>query len=152
MQTYQLQPPSLDSHLDSQSKIMLRRITEGWINRAKVRREPVDLEFDPKRSDFLEALLPFHHHPAFQALPREDHQRILSCGWLIYNEKTVAIETAIVTPSCNDALEGKIPGVGGDMFRHVICETLVDEAYHLDRKSTRLNSSNSCEYRMPSPA
>src|SRR3546814_19357868 len=29
------------------------------------------------------------------------------------------------------ALEGKIPGVGGDMFRHVICETLVDEAYHL---------------------
>src|SRR3546814_9985503 len=73
MQTYQLQPPSLDSHLDSQSKIMLRRITEGWINRAKVRREPVDLEFDPKRSDFLEALLPFHHHPAFQALRSEEH-------------------------------------------------------------------------------
>src|SRR3546814_16099024 len=99
MQTYQLQPPSLDSHLDSQSKIMLRRITEGWINRAKVRREPVALEFDPKRSDFLEALLPFHHHPAFQALPREDHQRILSSGWLLDNEKPGAIATATDTTS-----------------------------------------------------
>src|SRR3546814_15182769 len=99
MQTYQLQPPSLDSHLDSQSKIMLRRITEGWINRAKVRREPVDLEFDPMRSDFLEALLPFHHHPAFQALPREDHQKIISYGSLIYNEQTEETEKEISHPT-----------------------------------------------------
>jgi hypothetical protein len=110
---------------------MLRRITEGWINRAKVRREPVELEFEPELPDFLETLLPFHQHPTFQSLSSEDRQKILSSGWLIYNEKTVAIETAIVSPSCQDALEGRIPGLGDGMLRQVICETLVDEAYHL---------------------
>ncbi|WP_257542031.1 diiron oxygenase [Sphingobium sp. CFD-1] len=110
---------------------MLHRIAEGWMKRAKVRREPVELDFDPTQADFLEKLLPFCEHPRFQSLSPNDRQKILSCGWLIYNEKTVAIETAIVTPSCNDALAGQIPGLGGDTFRHIICETLVDEAYHL---------------------
>lgn len=131
MHTSQIETFGQHSHLEHQSKIMLRRITEGWINRAKVRREPVDLEFDPDRPDFLDALLPFHRHPDYLGLPEADRQQVLSCGWLIYNEKTVAIETAIVSPSCNDALEGRIPGLGDAALRHVICETLVDEAYHL---------------------
>ena len=119
-----------DDHVPETLKL-LQRIGDGWIKRAKVRREAVDLEFDPDRDDFLETLLPFYQHPSYQALDEAQKQKILSCGWLIYNEKTVAIETAIVTPSCNDALEGRIPGLEGETTRHVVCETLVDEAYHL---------------------
>lgn len=127
--------PSLidcDNHTQvPQSRVLLQRISESWNTRAKVRREPVDLEFDPERDDFLEELLPFHRHPLYQALNEQDRQRILSCGWLVYNEKTVAIETAIVTPSCNDALERRIPGLHSELTRKLVCETLVDEAYHL---------------------
>ncbi|KQT62092.1 MULTISPECIES: diiron oxygenase [unclassified Aureimonas] len=115
----------------SQSRKLLLRISESWNTRAKVRREALDLTFEPARDDFLETLLPFHQHPLYQALSECDRQRILSCGWLIYNDKTVAIETAIVTPSCNDALEGRIPGLEGGLMRKLVCETLVDEAYHL---------------------
>lgn len=122
--------PVAEDHL-SQSRIMLDRITAGWNERAKVRREPVDLDFEPSKPDFLTHLLPFHAHPDFLKLPYEEKDRILSCGWLIYNEKTVAIETSIVSPSCLDALEGRIPALGDDAMRHVLCETLVDEAYHL---------------------
>lgn len=126
---------SLNGHIEhdepSQSQQLLLRISESWNTRAKVRREPVDLDFNPERDDFLETLLPFHQHPLYRALSENDRRRIMSCGWLIYNDKTVAIETAIVTPSCNDALEGRIPGLEGGLVRKLVCETLVDEAYHL---------------------
>jgi len=115
----------------SESWRLLQRISESWNTRAKVRRDPVDLTFDPEQDDFLETLLPFHEHPLYRSLSERDRRRILSCGWLIYNQKTVAIETDIVTPSCNDALAGRIPGLRSGLARKLICETLVDEAYHI---------------------
>ena len=51
-----------DDHVPETLKL-LQRIGDGWIKRAKVRREAVDLEFDPDRDDFLETLLPFYHKP-----------------------------------------------------------------------------------------
>jgi hypothetical protein len=113
------------------SQRLLSRIGDGWARRAGVRKEPIGLDFDPARDDFLETLLPFHDHPAYRKLDQRHRQQILSCGWIIYNEKTVVIETAVVGPCCIDILEGRIPGLRADATRLVVCETLVDEAYHL---------------------
>ncbi|WP_372005218.1 diiron oxygenase [Tistrella mobilis] len=118
-------------HEQSEVKALLQRIGDGWIKRAKVRRDAIDLTFDPARPDFLEELLPFHAHPLYQRLAPELKSKILSAGWIIYNEKTVAIESAIVSPSCYDALDGRIPGLTDETSRQIVCETLVDEAYHL---------------------
>ncbi|MEN2991202.1 diiron oxygenase [Tistrella sp. BH-R2-4] len=115
----------------SETRRLLQRIGDGWIRRAKVRREPIELCFDAARDDFLEELLPFHTHPGYRALDAATRTRILSAGWIIYNEKTVAIESAIVSPSCYDALDGRIPGLQSETIRQIVCETLVDEAYHL---------------------
>lgn len=118
-------------HEDSKSRELLGRIANGWGARAQVKRSELPLDYDPSRPDFIERLLPFVDHPSYQRLDQEQKSKILSCGWLAYNEKTVAIETAIVTPACMDILEERIPGLRDETTKQVICETLVDEAYHL---------------------
>ncbi len=116
---------------DSKCRTLLGRIADTWGTRAQVRRPELIMDFNPSIPDFLENLLPFHKHPNYTRLDDRQKSKILSCGWLAYNEKTVAIETAIVTPSCLDILEGRIPGLKDEVTTKIVCETLVDEAYHL---------------------
>src|SRR3712207_7065057 len=58
-------------------------------------------------------------------------------GWLMYNAKTVQIETEIVNPACLDIIQRKMPGLHAATSQHAVCEAMVE-----DRKSTRLNSSH----------
>jgi len=110
---------------------LLGRIAKGWGQRAQVKQRELNIDFDGSRPDFLERLLPFHLHPLYQALDERLKSRILSCGWLIYNEKTVSIELDIVSPSCQDILYENVPGLDTEWAKEIVCETLVDEAYHL---------------------
>jgi len=110
---------------------LLDRIARGWHSRAQVKQDELQLHFDITRADFREDLLPFKDHPTYLELPDETKGKILSCGWLAYNEKTVAIETAIVSPACIDILDEKFPGLKDETTKRIICETLVDESYHL---------------------
>jgi hypothetical protein len=119
------------AHDASRSMALLGRIAKGWGQRAQVKQQELDLAYDPTRPDFLESLLPFHHHPAYEALSPETRLNILSCGWIIYNEKTVAIELDIVSPACHDILYENVPGLDNEWAKEIVCETLVDEAYHL---------------------
>jgi hypothetical protein len=116
---------------DSECKRLLGRIAETWGGRAQVRRPELSLNYNVSMPDFIEDLLPFHKHPAYIKLNQAQKSRILSCGWLAYNEKTVAIEMEIVAPSCFDILAGRIPGLKDEVTNQIICETLVDESYHL---------------------
>lgn len=115
----------------SRSMALLGRIAKGWGQRAQVKQRELDLACDASRPDFLESLLPFHLHPLYEALDEQVKSRILSCGWLIYNEKTVAIELDIVSPACHDILYENVPGLDTEWAKEIVCETLVDEAYHL---------------------
>lgn len=112
-------------------RALLSRIASGWGQRAGVKHSELDFDFDPDSDDFLVRLLPFKDHPLFEAADDSMKKKVLSCGWLAYNEKTVAIETLIVSPSCMDMLDEKIPGADDEVSKQIICETLVDEAYHL---------------------
>jgi hypothetical protein len=63
-------------------------------------------------------------------LPCELKSKILSAGWIIYNEKTIMIELGIISPVCNDIIQGCIPVDKSNVIRAMCSETLVDESYH----------------------
>ena len=118
-------PSSLDV------KFVLERIARSWGTRARVKHEELDLTFDADCADFLPSLLPFNNHPGYETVDDAVKSQILSCGWIAYNEKTVAIETVIVSPSCIHVLDEQIPGLADELSKQIVCETMVDEAYHL---------------------
>jgi hypothetical protein len=117
---------------ESQARALLRRLAGNWARRARVKQPELDGEslFDDGRDDFVSDLLPFRDHPAFLAAPEGMRKRILSCGWLAYNEKTVDIESKIVAPACHHIIAGEVPGLDDDVSHQIAGQTLVDEAYH----------------------
>lgn len=117
----------------SWSREALKRISSSWEARSCVRRNtfPSELMFEDDKPDFLIELIPFRHHPLFIKADDEMKSKILSCGWLAYNEKTLAIENDIISPACRSILDGKVPGATDDVSIRLVSETLVDEAYHV---------------------
>ena len=108
-------------------------MSESWAGRAAVKKpeRDVDALFDDSMPDFLVDLLPFRDHPAFESAPQEYQQAALSCGWLAYNEKTVSIESKIVSPACMHLIDGDFPELRDETYRRVASEALVDESYHI---------------------
>jgi len=113
---------------------LLKRINRGWHKRAQVRSKQMEhLEspaFDLQGKDFLEELLPFHTHPTYIQLPESVKSKILTCGWLIYNEKTIMIENQIISPACQLILQEQLPGLRDVEYKFFATETLIDESYH----------------------
>src|SRR5262249_54015114 len=116
----------------SQARALLQRLANTWGRRARVKQPELEGEtlFDASKDDFLPALLPFQHHPAFLAAPDDMRTQILSCGWLAYNEKTLDIEAKVVAPACAHIIAGDVPGLQDGVSKQIASQTLVDEAYH----------------------
>ncbi|MFI0980983.1 diiron oxygenase [Streptomyces sp. NPDC021093] len=127
----------------SHTKLMLERLATSWPRRAYVKKQELEPFFEADKEDFLESLLPFRNMPQYQSCPPELKSRVLSCGWLMYNAKTVQIETEIVNPTCLDILTGTMPGLRSDDSQKAVCETMVDEVYHvhLVEQASRLTRS-----------
>ncbi|NEO51788.1 MAG: diiron oxygenase [Okeania sp. SIO3B5] len=123
----------------SHSRKLLNKMVHNWSRRAQVvqaKSHNLDLNnpelaFDTTRDDFRSDLLPFKDHPAFLGAPFNIQQKILSCGWIAYNEKTVDIESKVVSPACNHIIYQEVPGVDNGVGRQIASDTLVDEAYHI---------------------
>jgi hypothetical protein len=119
----------------SHSRILLKKMAENWGKRARVRQSPQDniseLDFDPNKDDFRLDLLPFKDHHLFKQSSPELRLQVLSCGWIAYNEKTIDIESQIVTPACNHILYRDLPGVEDGISQQIVSATLTDEAYHI---------------------
>jgi alpha-N-dichloroacetyl-p-aminophenylserinol N-oxygenase len=115
----------------SRSRMMLAKLSKAWPRRAYAKRQELEPFFEDGKEDFLESLLPFRDMPQYQESSPEMKSRILSCGWLIYNAKTVQIETAIVNPVCLRILQRELPGLEGTEVQRAVCETMVDESYHV---------------------
>lgn len=117
----------------------LIKIERSWHKRAQIKLDSQrpDIQLDLQAPDFLEALLPFAHDPHYQDYPHALKLLILSAGWVIYNQKTIAIETEIICPSCIDLLQ--LGSRLSSASAATISETLADEAYHT------LFSINMCE-------
>ncbi len=111
----------------------IERLKDSWSVRANVKKSGPEgtLEFDDAKPDFLTELLPFHDHPNFARAPEAFRQAALSCGWLAYNEKTVAIESKIVSPACMHLIDGEVADFPSHRYREAVSQALVDEAYHI---------------------
>ena len=66
--------------------------------------EPLWPVFDSAKPDYLESLVPFRRHPVYESANDEMKRLALSCGWIAYNEKTIAIESKVVNESVHNAL------------------------------------------------
>lgn len=110
----------------------LGKMAASWPHRAAVKKDELDVEamYDESLPGFLEELLPFSDHPEFAGAPEHLKQKALSCGWLAYNEKTIAIETRIISPACVHVLQAEVPGVTFEVCKEAMAQTFVDEAYH----------------------
>jgi hypothetical protein len=126
-------PPCWEENDLQRDHDRIERLTDSWTSRANVRKSPLDLtlDYDPSKPDFLTELLPFHDHPLYQKAPEEYKQAALSCGWIAYNEKTVAIESKIVSPACMHLIDGEVPGFPRHRHRAGIAQALTDEAFHI---------------------
>ena len=110
----------------------LKKIAQSWSSRAAVKKPDLDGDalFNPQLPDFLETLLPFSDHPYYLEAP-DYHARILSCGWLAYNEKTIQIEGKVIMPACLHLIHDEVPGLNAVDCRRLVSQTLTDEAYHI---------------------
>ncbi|KUZ69176.1 aminobenzoate oxygenase [Burkholderia ubonensis] len=122
----------------------LTRLSALWKKRAAVNNaqlEYSDLEFDSRKADFCESLLPFRNHAVWHEAPEHIRSKCLSYAWAIYNLKTVYIECDIVTPACEDLIKYP-PSASRNKFvlQDVMSEALLDEALH-----TRMSIS-ACNY------
>ena len=111
---------------------VLNGLTNLWNNRAKVLDgDPsVDLTFEPEKDDFKENLLPFHQHAAWLSADEEMKRKVLSYGWIIYNEKTIQIESKLIAPVCDLIIDAEYPGSRNDAIQNSISQALVDEGFH----------------------
>jgi hypothetical protein len=127
----------------SRSRILLSKIASTWARHAYVKKPELEPFFEEDKEDFLEHLLPFRDMPQYQVCPPELKSKILSCGWLMYNAKTVQIETEIVNPACLSIIQRRVPGLHGDDSQRAVCEAIVDEVYHvhLVEQASRLTRS-----------
>lgn len=114
------------------SRDLLQRLVRGWDKRARVRSTiALNITYESNKVDFLDHLLPFANHHLYQTTTPMMRKKILACGWIIYNAKTIAIETDIVHPVCLNLLNEKLPGCNDFLLKQLITETMVDESYHI---------------------
>lgn len=115
---------------NSSADVKLKRIEQIWHDRAqvKIKSPQTDIEIDHDIPDFLENLLPFHQDEIYKNYPKQLKMLILSAGWVVYNQKTIVIETEIICPACIDLLHS------GNLITYscaaIIAETLTDESFH----------------------
>jgi hypothetical protein len=121
--------PPTDS--SSRSRIMLERLATSWSKRAYVKKPELVPFFTEGKEDYLEGLLPFRDMPQYTSCSPELKSRVLSCGWLMYNAKTVQIESEIVNPICLSIIAREMPGLHAGETQLAVCETMVDEVYHV---------------------
>ena len=105
-----------------------------WFKKAEVKNavsfEEI-LPFEPDRIDFLPELLPFNQHPLWQSLCANLKNQVLSYGWVMYNLRTIYIETQIVGPFCQQIINRQVDIVKKYQFESLLAQTLIDEAYHV---------------------
>jgi len=112
---------------------ILDTLADSWMQRAAVRKEILEYDeaFDSARPDFPEHLVPFRDHPLYSGGTSAMRHQVLAGMWAWYNEKTIAIEEQIVNPGCRTLLYEGLAGLSDLTIKRALCETVVDEDYHI---------------------
>lgn len=117
-------------------KTCLDRMSHLWPSVSQMRHYSFPnyyMNFDLNKPDFLSKLLPFENSVHYKTAAQEIQQKVLTCAWIIYNQKTIEIEQHVVTPACTHFISPK-----GDMktilsvtsYKQIAAETQADEAFH----------------------
>lgn len=117
--------------MDANHSLLLKKLRDSWSKRAQVKKEELLPFLEKKHEDFLSSLLPFSHSDAYQALPSAVKSKILTCGWLLYNFKTIQIESKIVIASCLEIIKNGPSFIDNKELLLIATETLTDESYHI---------------------
>lgn len=108
------------------------RLNAAWTRRATVCNAAavdVDSTFDPVLPDYPSRLVPFYEHPKFSCLDQELKMRVLTWGWIGYNQRTITAEDFVVNPALNYMVTNLL-GNEDWISMESIRQTLVDEHYH----------------------
>jgi hypothetical protein len=108
------------------------RLNQAWAKRATVcapGKAGASEAFDPTRPDYPESMVPFFHHPKFQALSDELKSTVVTWGWIGYNLRTVTAEEHVVNPALS-VIANQYLGKNDWHFREAMQQTLIDEHYH----------------------
>lgn len=108
------------------------RLNQAWTKRATVcapDKAEASEAFDPTRPDYPECMVPFFHHPKFQALSDELKSTVVTWGWIGYNLRTVTAEEHVVNPALS-VIANQYLGKDDWHFREAMQQTLIDEHYH----------------------
>ncbi|WP_241386845.1 AurF N-oxygenase family protein [Rhodococcus sp. CH91] len=129
-----LHAPALPDHDpgDPAESAVIAGLTRSWPRRAAVKKPEVDLDalFEPHRTDFPEAMLPFAEHRRFLALDEDRQARLRAWAWIAYNKSVVDIEQYVVNPGFG-LITADVFGLGlSDTVITGVLQAMVDEQYH----------------------
>ena len=106
-------------------------LEDKWFAKAEVKKATsfeAMIPFEHERIDFLPELLPFNQNPFWQSQPLESRNKVLSYGWVMYNMRTVIIETQIVSTFCQNIINHQVDIIKNHQFETLLAQTLIDEA------------------------
>ena len=88
--------------MDRLHQEVVRRLNAAWPRRATVCHAAsvtAETTFDPLRPDYPPRLVPFYEHPAFASADPALKARVLTWGWIGYNQRTITAEDCVVNPA-----------------------------------------------------
>ncbi|MCD4483866.1 diiron oxygenase [Chromobacterium vaccinii] len=99
-----------------------------------------NVPLQPELSDFLEELLPFYGTPEWERAPYDMRQKVLSYAWVLYNHKTVYVESDLILPVCEDIIKGRYQLERPELIQEIIAQAMVDEAVHTQMSINAANA------------
>lgn len=111
---------------------LVRRLGKIWHKKASVKKPELDYRLDSTadRPDFPLHLVPFHDHPLFVNASEDVRAKVLSWGWIAYNERTITAEEKVANPAFQLILNNAVPGVEESETKLAVAQSIVDEQYH----------------------
>nr|WP_176426091.1 diiron oxygenase [Chromobacterium sp. ASV5] len=119
------------------------KLSNHWRKRAVVNNggDPsFNIPLEADKEDFLPELLPFFNTPQWRAAPAQMKRDVLSYAWVLYNHKTVYVESELITPVCEDLLKGRYPISCAFKTQEIIAQAMVDEAVHTQMSINAANA------------
>jgi len=121
-------------HIEINHK-MIGQLMRNWPKRSTVRGCYFDElkkqeNYRPEISDYPTEMVPFWNHPNFQKVDGEIKEKVLTWGWLNYNQRTIHAEEKVANPAFHLLMQGIFPGCDTFEMKSVVQQSLIDEHFH----------------------
>lgn len=90
--------------------------------------------------DFMEELLPFFGSQEWSQADQEMKKKALSYAWVLYNHKTIYVESDLILPVCEDIIKGCYELDHPELLQEIVAQAMVDEAVHTQMSVNAANA------------